>query len=133
MQRSLLSGERTGTVRPHPRTTTWTWPDLLLFLGAVYGIVWGITKSSLLRPVRELCEEVPFLGKLVQCVVCTGTWVALALALALPCTTLFSDGFRVRTPVDVIVLVSWAVAAVWALARLLGDAYLAEEDPKLPP
>ena len=101
---------------------TWTWLDLLLFTGAVYGVSWTLTKSVLLRRVREALANVPLVGKLVQCVVCTATWVALALTLLLDRTTLFSQGFRAGTVADAAILVAWTVASSWGLARLLGDA-----------
>ncbi len=49
--------------------------------------------------------------------------------LELPWTTVFGDDFRARTPVDVFVFVFASVAFVWIVARLLGDAHYATEEP----
>ncbi len=104
-----------------------TWLDLLLFTGAVYGCAWGISKSGLLAGFRDAIVDVPLFGKLVQCIVCTGTWVALALVLLAPYGTVFSSGFPAHGPYDVFVLVAWSVGATWAIGRLLGDAWLASD------
>ncbi len=101
----------------------WTWLDLTLFTGTVYGIAWLITQSKLTQKLRESMSDVPFIGSLIQCIVCVATWIALGLALALPSTTLFSPGFRVRTFSDAVVLTAWGLAATWAIGRSLGDAY----------
>jgi len=58
--------------------------DLVFFSGSVYGLAWLVTRSKLFAPVRGLLRPVPFLGHLVQCVVCTSVWVALCAAVALP-------------------------------------------------
>lgn len=100
----------------------WSSLDLALFTGAVYGLSWLLTRSSLLERPRELVAEVPFVGKLSRCVVCMAFWVGLALILLLPQATLFSKGFVARTPVDGVVLLGWVLATTWALGRLLGDA-----------
>ena len=96
--------------------------DLLLFTGAIYGLAWLVTKSKVLRRPRQAVERVPFLGELSRCIVCTATWVALGLMLLLPWSTLFSDRFTAKTPVDALVLLGWSISASWALGRLLGDA-----------
>ena len=101
---------------------TITWLDLTLFTGAVYGIAWLLTKSKLFRRVRRVASRIPFLGDLLQCVVCTATWVGFAIMPMLGRTTLFSPGFRVRTLPDVVFLSGWVIATSWAIGRLLGDA-----------
>ena len=102
--------------------TDWSWLDLLLFTGAVYGCAWVVTKSKLAKRPREALAGVPFVGELLQCIVCTGTWVAIGLVVLLPRVSLFSPGFRQRGVLDGLVLVAWAVTATWGLGRLLGDA-----------
>lgn len=115
---------RAGSARGGWRTgLEWELRDLLLFEGAVYGIAWVITRSSLLRRARErVSGAAPLLGELVHCVVCTSAWVCLGLVPVLPHTSLLSPGFRVSTAGDLVVLEGWTVAATWALARGLGDA-----------
>ena len=54
-------------------------------------------------------------------------WIALGMILLLPSTTIFSPAFRANTIVDVLVLMAWGLASVWALGRLLGDAHKEEE------
>jgi len=99
----------------------WTWLDLLLFNGSVYGLAWLVTWSKLVERLRVRVAKVPLLGRLVTCVVCTATWIGFAIVPLLPHTTMFSAGFRARTPLDV-VLVGWVVAFSWVLGRALGDA-----------
>jgi len=105
----------------------WTWLDLLLFTGAAYGIAWLITRSKLTRPLRSVVAGVPFLGELLQCIVCTATWVGLVLMFVLPWSTLFSSGFRVGSIVDVLVLTGWVLASSWGIGWALGDARTEEE------
>ena len=100
----------------------WRFHDLLLYSGAVYGLAWLLTRSHLLRPLRDRLAPVPYLGPLVRCIVCTGAWVALAVLLASPRATLFSDSFVPRSAPDVVILVGWALFSTWALGRALGDA-----------
>lgn len=100
----------------------WCVLDLLLYSGAVYGIAWGVTRSKLCRPLREKLAGVRFVGELVQCIVCTATWVGLALLLLLPWSSLFSPGFRLQQPADLLFLLGWTVASTWTLSLLLGDA-----------
>lgn len=64
----------------------------------------------------------PFIGGLLQCIVCTGAWVGLGLMTVLPTTSLFSPGFRVAGVADGAVLLGWTLAATWAIGRGLGDA-----------
>jgi hypothetical protein len=94
----------------------------VLWIGATYGLSWLVTQSTLFRPLRERVADVPFAGKLLRCITCTSGWVALGLLAALPATTLFTEGFRVSTIADAIVLVGFTLTTTWALARALGDA-----------
>ena len=99
-----------------------TFLDMVLFTGAVYGLSWLVTRSKLAAPMRRVLQPVPFVGHLMQCIVCTSAWVAMALAALLPLSTLFSPSFRVRGPVDLAVLVGWTLMATWAMGSRLGDA-----------
>lgn len=101
---------------------SWSTLDLALFTGAVYGLSWLLTRSSLLQRPRELVARIPFVGKLSQCIVCMAFWIGLGLILLLPQATIFSQGFVARTPVDAVVLLGWVLASSWVLGRLLGDA-----------
>jgi len=100
----------------------WFWLDLLLFSGATYGIAWVITRSKIMKRPRDALANVPFLGELLQCIVCMATWVGLGLLFLLPFSHLFSPAFRVKHPVDALFLLGWIIASCWALGRLLGDA-----------
>ena len=99
-----------------------TWLDLMLFTGAVYGIAWLVTRSKLFGGLRTAIPGVPFLGDLVECIVCTATWVGFAAMAMLPWTSLFSAGFRAASAADFLFLTGWVLASSWALGRLLGDA-----------
>ena len=101
---------------------TWTLNDLLLYTLAVYGLSWLLTRAKISAPLREILRPIPFLGPLIHCIVCTGTWISMGLALLLPWSTLTSEGLRVRTPVDLLLLTGWSVATLWGLGHLLGDA-----------
>ena len=96
--------------------------DLLLFTGAVYGLAWLLTRSTLLQRPRQAVAGWWFLGEVSRCIVCTATWIALGLLLLLPWSTLLTSSFRARTPVDGLVLLGWSISASWVLGRLLGDA-----------
>ena len=104
----------------------YTWLDLTLFTGAVYGLAWLVTQSKLFARPRAAVADVPFLGDLTQCIVCTATWVGFAAMAALPWTSLFSSGFRAASVADFLFLTGWVLASSWALGRLFGDA---EIDP----
>jgi hypothetical protein len=99
-----------------------TWQDLVVYTGSVYGLSWLVTRSKLFAPVRERLRPVPFVGHLIQCIVCTSVWVAAGVLLTLPMSSVFSPGFRVAGPVDFILLLGWTMAASWAIGKLLGDA-----------
>jgi hypothetical protein len=113
---------RAGSARNQGTEMSWTWLDLLLYTVSVYGLAWLVTQSKLFERPRNAVKKTPFIGDLVQCVVCTGTWIGAGLALLLPCASLFSPGFRMQTPIDLIVLLGWVMASTWGMARLLGDA-----------
>lgn len=100
---------------------TWTWRDLVLYTGGVYGIAWLVARSHLLAGVRARLAPVPVLGRLAQCIVCTSGWVCIAWML-LGTPGLLSAGFAVATPTDAALLMGWTLASTWGLARLLGDA-----------
>ena len=100
----------------------WTWNDLLLFTLSVYGLSWLVTRARISAPLRERLRPVPFLGPLLQCIVCTGTWIAMGLSLLLPWSTMTSSAFRVHTPVDFLLLVGWSVSCLWILGTTLKDA-----------
>lgn len=99
----------------------WLWQDLVLYTGAVYGISWFVTKSRLLAQPRELLASVPFFGKLVQCIVCTSAWVAIAwMVVGEP--GLLSAEFQAHGPVDAAMILGWTMCATWCLGRVTGDA-----------
>ena len=101
---------------------SWSWLDLVLFTGAVYGLAWLLVSSKLFERPREALRGLPGVGPLSRCIVCTATWVGIGVMLLLPWTTLFSAEFRVRTAVDGLLLVGWTVTSTWGLALLFGDA-----------
>jgi len=101
---------------------TWTWQDLVLFSGAVYGLAWLITRSKLFARFRGLFKPDSFFGQLFNCIVCTGTWVAAGLYLSAPWCGLFSAGFGVREPVAFVVILGWGVFVLWTIGRMTGDA-----------
>jgi len=96
--------------------------DLLLFTGSVYGLAWLLTRARLTAGLRLRLTPVPFLGALLQCIVCTGTWIAMAVLVAARWSTLFSPTFRAVGPVDAVLLLGWAMATTWVIARATGDA-----------
>ena len=101
---------------------TWTWKDLALFTVATWGLAWLVTRARVTRSLRERVRDVPFLGELLQCIVCTGTWIGAGLALLLPWTTLVAPGLRARTALDLVLLVGWNTFFLWVVARFTGDA-----------
>jgi len=96
--------------------------DLVFFTGSVYGLAWLITRARLTAPVRKALERVPYLGTLLRCIVCTGTWVAMGVLLVARWSKFFSPQFRSAGPVDIVFLLGWSMAAIWTLARLNQDA-----------
>lgn len=106
----------------------WTWQDLVLFTGSVYGLAWLITKSKIMRYGREQFGRLPYMGEVVQCIVCTATWVGFVVMAILPGANLFSAGFRVSGLIDVFILTGWVIGASWTIGRLLGDAKTEQTD-----
>lgn len=97
--------------------------DLALYTGAVYGLAWLVVRSTLAAPLRRLAGRWDFTWGLTRCVVCTGAWMALALAVVvLPRAEVFSPSARALGPWSWPVLVAWSLATTWALGRALGDA-----------
>lgn len=101
--------------------------SLALFVAAVYGASWLVTRSRAGRPVRRVLSPLPVLGPLSRCVVCTAFWAALGAGvglLARPSSSalLAPLARRLAGPADVAVLTLATAAAAWALARALGDA-----------
>lgn len=96
--------------------------DLLLLTGAAYGFSWIVTKSKIFLPIRTHFKDTPFLGSLLQCIVCVSFWVGSLLVIALPWTGIFSPAVRSRGLLDGVFLVGWVVFTTWGLGRLLGDA-----------
>ena len=103
-------------------TMAWTWQDLVLFSGAVYGLAWLVTRSKLFARARQFLNPASFFGQLLSCIVCTGTWVAVSLFLLAPWCGLFSDGFYCRNPVDLMVVMGWSISILWTVGRITGDA-----------
>lgn len=89
---------------------------MAIFSGAVYGLSWGVTDSTLFDPVRGFIGRrgPRLLSELIECIVCTSAWVGLVFAsLVVPWTGLISVP---TAPADVLVLVSWGVFSTWAIA-----------------
>ena len=94
---------------------------LLIYVAAVYGIAWIVAQSSILEWPRRKVEDVPVLGDLVACTVCTSFWVALALVLAPPllgCEA--SLGIAPQSLYDVVLLVGCGVGVTAAVTDLAG-------------
>jgi hypothetical protein len=67
--------------------------SLILWTLVAFGIAQIVVESSLLEPVRLLLAPVPFVGVLVNCMLCTGTWAGFVLSLTLwsPTAAVFPD------------------------------------------
>jgi len=49
--------------------------DLITWILATFGLATIIVNSTIMAPVRARVEKIsPFLGKLVNCILCTGFW-----------------------------------------------------------
>ena len=105
-------------IRMPPQTAL----SFLVFVLSIYGLAWLITRARLTEPLRKRISPIPFLGPLVHCIVCTGTWVAMAALLLLPWAPLLGSDLRIQTPLDFLLAVGLCVTGLWSLARLLGDA-----------
>lgn len=100
----------------------WTWQDLVLFSGAVYGLAWLVTASKLFEPLRTRFKAESFFGRLISCIVCTGTWIAGGLFLVSGWSGLFSPGFSTFEPVSLLVLLGWSMFVLWVVGKMTGDA-----------
>lgn len=97
--------------------------DLLLVLGASYGCAWLLTKSLLMRRPRGWVEErSAFFGRLLGCIICTGTWTTMGLALLTPWISFVSPWIHPKGPFDVLFLGALWIAVSWPIALRLGDA-----------
>jgi hypothetical protein len=96
-----------------------TLPVLLTYILGVYGISWIITRSQLVKPLREKLDPKTFLGELVRCIVCTGTWVGMGVAFLSRWTCL---GSLVSSPLDIPLWGGVAAACCWLIGGLRGDA-----------
>ncbi len=94
--------------------------DLVLYSGAVYGLAWLVVKSALLEAARTRLRAAPVSRKLVDCIVCVGTWIGLALLLAMP--ELSTVCIPWSTPYDLVLLLGWTVFFLWIVGRCTGDA-----------
>ena len=119
---------------------------LILFILAVYGWSWLLTKSQLLRPTRirvdtwllnereklrrpdgfyDMSLKRSFLEKLhylVNCIVCTAGWVTIPIGLATQHSVLFDHTSMVSSPIDLILLIGIALSSTWFIAYNIGDA-----------
>lgn len=100
--------------------------DLVLFLVATYGAAWLVAKAGVTRPLRDALTKVPtigtYLSHLVACIVCTGCWCAVGLAVLLPRVSYVSSAIQPQGPVDFAFLVFLWVGTGWPMAVLLKDA-----------
>ena len=52
--------------------------DVLVWISATFGMTTIIVNSTIMHPVREfLTKSIPFLGKLINCFLCTSFWVGV--------------------------------------------------------
>jgi type VI protein secretion system component VasK len=97
-------------------------PELIAFSGAVYGLSWLLTKSALFGRPRRILAALPYVGRLLGCIVCTAPWVGLALVFVAPTSSHVIDSVRPRGIVDGVLFVGWLLFSTWTVARLMGDA-----------
>lgn len=118
---------------------------LLLFILAVYGWSWLITKSKIFEPVRAwVTVHSSFLKKgkdgkfvssnrtktkvfmkakyLINCIVCTSAWVAVPVALSAGHSMLFNYTPMVVSVLDLALLMGVAMSSTWMIAYMVGDA-----------
>ncbi len=91
---------------------------LLRFTLLLWGFVYLVTQSFLLRPVRILFSRYLFTAMLVYCPACTGAWIGIAIASQLPWSTapylqMIESG-----------LASMALGAIWG--QIFGDSNVFE-------
>lgn len=91
------------------------WVDLVVYTGATCGWSWFLTKSTLLSPVRARLLQLPFVGRVLECIICTSAWVGGAIALCLPLIDVV--GFRLHGILDLLFLAGWNLCAVWVIAE----------------
>ena len=118
---------------------------LLLFILAVYGWSWLITKSKIFDTVRAwVTVHSSFLKKgkdgkfvssnrtktkvfmkakyLINCIVCTSAWVAVPVALSAGHSMLFNYTPMVVSVLDLALLMGVAMSSTWMIAYMVGDA-----------
>lgn len=93
--------------------------DLLLYTGSVYGWSWFLTKSTLFGPVRERLFRLPFIGKMLECIICTSAWVGGAIILALPFVTLVGDELRLLTVFDLLFITGWNLFTTCVICEIV--------------
>lgn len=58
--------------------------DVLYFIIGCYGVSTIIVQSKIFKPIREtLTKKLNYLGKLINCMMCTGFWVGLLFSIGL--------------------------------------------------
>ena len=98
--------------------------DLVLFLLATYGLSWLLVKAKISLPLRDHVDRrwPIFVSDLFDCIVCTGVWIALGLALLSPYIHYFSPWLHPQNALDILVLEGLWIVIGWTLAVLLKDA-----------
>lgn len=56
-----------------------TWLNLALLIFASFRLTHLIVFDSMMEPIRDRLERVPFIGELVTCYWCCGVWISAAL------------------------------------------------------
>ncbi|MDF2629467.1 MAG: sporulation protein [Symbiobacteriaceae bacterium] len=59
-----------------------TWLTLVLLIAASFRLTHLIVMDSIMAPVRDRLERVPFLGEVITCYWCCGIWVSGGLVAA---------------------------------------------------
>lgn len=102
--------------------------DLGIYTLSVYGLAWLWTESSLFAPLRRAVQRrsPPRLAEGLGCLVCSGTWIAIALFLLRRPVGAFSPAF-VNAPIQSLpIWIGLSVAVSWTLGRHNGE--LRDED-----
>lgn len=55
--------------------------NLLTFILVVYGITTAIVQSKIFEPVRKVLSNIPIIGKIIKCMMCSSFWVGLVVSL----------------------------------------------------
>ena len=102
--------------------------DLFLYAASVYGLAWLWTQSTLLAPARHALQRAapPTLAEGLGCLVCSGTWIAIALFLLRHRVGVFSPVFASSPVWSLPVWIGLSVAVNWTLGRHNGE--LRDED-----